>query len=118
MVVSLFEEVHHVEWQLRDAARILAILAILVVLAALAIFRGCHHVDEDEEDCDQLLLTFQLFHCRSNRSLSSIGRCLSRWCLGMHGFVFPSLSVGEMQRCELLVGYQVDVSSVLVLPHL
>ena len=61
-------------------------------------------VEEEEEDCDQLKFQPQLFHRRSNRSLSSIGRCCSRWCLGMYGFVFPSFSSvttarGKSGRC-------------------
>ena len=57
-------------------------------------------------------MTFQpqLFHRRSNRSLSSIGRCRSRWCLGMYGFVFPSFSSmttarGKSGRCFVGPGF-------------
>ena len=47
---------------------------------------GCHRSVEDEEEaCDQLFVTlqFQLCHSRSDRTLSSIGRCRSRRCFGM-----------------------------------
>ena len=108
----LHEEVHHVEWQLRD--RCPYSCQSCCPCHSCGSCGSCpscgrYHVDEEEEeDCGQLTFQRQLFHWRSHLSLSSIGRRRSPLRGAKKMVCLPSLlslppAMSPVSRIELML---------------